>query len=118
MGNVRVVHLEARQTFVYSVIPGDLALVEQGRKRRGGERFGVGTDPKESVLIHRRWVSHLAHAVALGKHSLSVFHDGHGQSGHLKRFQSFSNETVEIGGWSSLRRKNLDANHHENQNRE
>src|SRR4029077_17793825 len=107
MGNVGVVHLEAGQTFENSVVPGELAFIDESCKRSRSESFGIRTNPEKRVLIHRRRGSQLSNAVPVCQHGVSVLHYGNGHARHLKRLQNICHVGVKISGWSSLRWKNL-----------
>ena len=102
MRNIRVVHHEAGKTLVHRIVPGELARIYQPSQSSGGECFCVRADAEHGVLVDRRGIAQLAHAVAFGEDDLAVFHNGNGHSRDLEGPHGIGDVGIQISRGRSL----------------
>ena len=80
----RVVHAEVGHVVDDLVVPLDLALVDQRRERRVGERLAGRSGGEDRVGVDRLVGGDVAHAPALRERDLAVLDDGDGDAGRAE----------------------------------
>jgi len=103
VGDIRVVHLKAREALVDGIVPGDFAFVDERGESAGGESLGIGADSEQCIFFDGSGVAEFAKAVAFGEKDFAVLDDGNGEAGDLESFQDARDVGVEVGGRRRLR---------------